>query len=127
MHVTRDVVLDLPVEEVWHLLTDPDELAAWFATPVAFDLRPGGVAAFVGRTGPATATELAAHLPVTRQAVVKHLDTLRAAGLVDSNRTGRDVRYGLRPAPLETAAHWMERVGATWDRRLARLSDRATT
>lgn len=46
MRVTRDVVLDLSVEEVWQLLTDPDELAAWFAAPLALDLRPGGVAAF---------------------------------------------------------------------------------
>lgn len=80
----------------------------------------------VGRTGPATATELAAHLPVTRQAVVKHLDTLRAAGLVESNRTGRDVRYGLTAAPLESAAAWMARVGTTWDARLGRLQTRAT-
>ena len=81
----------------------------------------------VGRTGPATATELAAHLPVTRQAVVKHLDTLRSAGLVASSRTGRDVRYELRSSPLESAAAWMDRVGTTWDRRLARLTARAAT
>jgi DNA-binding transcriptional ArsR family regulator len=69
----------------------------------------------------ATATELAAAEPVTRQAIVKHLQSLDEAGLVAASRAGREVRYALTPTPLEDAAGWMETVGAEWDRRLARL------
>jgi DNA-binding transcriptional ArsR family regulator len=72
-----------------------------------------------------TATELAARLPVTRQAVAKHLDALRAAGLVASSRSGRDVHYRLQPEPLDDAAAWMADVGRRWDRRLSALADRA--
>jgi DNA-binding transcriptional ArsR family regulator len=79
----------------------------------------------VGRQGPVTATELAEHLPVSRQAVVKHLDALRTAGLVERDKQGRDVRYGLRPAALDDAAAWMDNVGAAWDRRLSVLARKA--
>jgi DNA-binding transcriptional ArsR family regulator len=72
----------------------------------------------------ATATELAAAEPVSRQAIVKHLQSLDEAGLVTPSRTGREVRYALSPAPLEDAAGWMATVGAQWDRRLARLKGR---
>lgn len=75
----------------------------------------------VAERGSATATELAAELPVTRQAVAKHLDALRTAGLVERDKQGRDVRYGLRPAALDQSAAWMGDVGALWDRRLATL------
>jgi DNA-binding transcriptional ArsR family regulator len=83
------------------------------------------VLTLVGRQGPATATELAAQLPVSRQAVAKHLDALRSAGLVESDKHGRDVRYGLKPEGLDPAAAWMDDVGATWDRRLSALAERA--
>ena len=59
----------------------------------------------------ATATELAAELPVTRQAVAKHLATLHAAGLVRSDRRGRETRYRLTPEPLTDAMAWMAEVG----------------
>jgi DNA-binding transcriptional ArsR family regulator len=72
----------------------------------------------------ATATELAASEPVTRQAVVKHLQSLGEAGLVTPTREGREVRYALSAAPLEDAVGWMVTVGATWDRRLDRLRRR---
>ena len=71
----------------------------------------------------ATATELAAELPVTRQAVAKHLAALSEAGLVESRREGRETRYELTPAPLGVAMDWMANVGAQWDSRLARLHD----
>jgi DNA-binding transcriptional ArsR family regulator len=71
--------------------------------------------------GSATATELAAVLPVTRQAVAKHLGTLRTAELVESTRAGREIRYRLRPEPLGDALDWMEQVGSQWDDRLAKL------
>ena len=69
----------------------------------------------------ATATELASELPVSRQAVLKHLSALSAAELVTSRRSGREVRYRLTPAPLSDAMSWMAAVGAQWDRRLALL------
>lgn len=72
--------------------------------------------------GPAaSATELAAELPVSRQAVVKHLQALGVAGLVTPTREGREVRYALTPEPLGDAVGWMTDVGAEWDERLARL------
>ena len=73
--------------------------------------------------GSATATELAAELPVTRQAVAKHLAALTAAGLVEPTRVGRETRYRLTPARLGEATAWIERVGAQWDARLLALRD----
>ena len=72
----------------------------------------------------ATATELAASEPVSRQAIVKHLRSLDEAGLVAPSRAGREVRYAITPEPLEEAVGWMAAVGAQWDRRLARLRGR---
>ncbi|THA61439.1 ArsR family transcriptional regulator [Streptomyces sp. A0958] len=71
--------------------------------------------------GEATATTLAEHLPVSRQAVVKHLAVLDAAGLVSGSRIGREVRYVVRPAALDTTAGWMASLAADWDRRLANI------
>jgi len=71
--------------------------------------------------GTATPTELAAELPVTRQAVAKHLATLRDAGLVEATRAGRETRYELTPAPLSAAAEWIDAVGTAWDVRLDAL------
>ncbi|NUT44437.1 MAG: helix-turn-helix transcriptional regulator [Thermoactinospora sp.] len=68
--------------------------------------------------GEATATTLAEELPVSRQAVVKHLAVLDAAGLVSGVRSGREVRYTVRPAALDTTARWMAGLAADWDRRL---------
>ncbi len=70
---------------------------------------------------PATATELAGSLPISRQAVVKHLSALSEAGLVERERAGREVRYRISPEPLSEAVSWMAEVGGQWDRRLARL------
>lgn len=75
----------------------------------------------LGERGAVTATELARDLPVTRQAVVKHLSALSAAGLASSAREGREVRYRLEAAPLNDAMAWMAGVGADWDERLASL------
>ncbi|MCX4554055.1 metalloregulator ArsR/SmtB family transcription factor [Streptomyces sp. NBC_01387] len=71
--------------------------------------------------GEATATTLAERLPVSRQAVVKHLAVLDAAGLVSGGRVGREVRYAVRPAGLDTTARWMASLAAHWDRRLANI------
>jgi DNA-binding transcriptional ArsR family regulator len=69
----------------------------------------------------ATATELASELPVTRQAVAKHLAALNEAGLVESRRAGRETRYELTPEPLGEAMDWIASVGAEWDTRLRAL------
>lgn len=71
--------------------------------------------------GEVTATTLAARLPVSRQAVVKHLAVLDAAGLVSGGRVGREVRYAVRPAALDATARWMAALAVDWDRRLAHI------
>jgi len=73
-------------------------------------------------THPATATELAVALPISRQAVVKHLSALADAGLLERQRIGREVRYRVTPAPLSDAVTWIAEVGAQWDERLASLA-----
>jgi ArsR family transcriptional regulator, cadmium/lead-responsive transcriptional repressor len=75
----------------------------------------------ISERGSATATELAAELPITRQAVAKQLTGLAEAGLVVAERRGRETRYSLTPEPLADAAAWMAEVGAAWDGRLAAL------
>ena len=72
----------------------------------------------------ASATELARQLPVSRQAVVKHLAALSEAGLVASHRVGREVRFHPTPAPMSEAMEWMVTIGAQWDDRLADLQTR---
>ena len=71
-----------------------------------------------------TASRLAGELPMTRQAVTKHLAALDRAGLVRARREGRETRYTLTPAPLTDAMRWMDEVGAQWDGRLAKLAER---
>jgi DNA-binding transcriptional ArsR family regulator len=71
--------------------------------------------------GGASATQLSAELPISRQAVAKHLAALGGAGLVSSRRSGRETLYELRPQPLDEAAEWIARIGGEWEDRLARL------
>jgi DNA-binding transcriptional ArsR family regulator len=83
--------------------------------------------AVIGRLAeePLSASALAGELPVSRQAVAKHLAALDRAGLVATRRAGRELRYSLDPAPMGEAMAWMASVGAHWDERLARLAERA--
>lgn len=74
--------------------------------------------------GPQSATRLAAGATITRQAVVKHLQALGAAGLVASQRVGREVQFRATPQPLAAAVGWLLDAGATWDRRIDRLRAR---
>ena len=71
--------------------------------------------------GEATATVLAGELPVTRQAVAKHLVVLDRAGLVEGRRQGREVRYAVRPQRLVAATRSMAQVAAEWDARLSAI------
>lgn len=71
--------------------------------------------------GAGTATTLSEHLPVTRQAVSKHLAVLDRAGLVHVKATGREKRYRVDDAQLARAVAQLSSVGATWDARLQRI------
>jgi len=95
-----------PVDLVFDALGDPSRRALVEA---------------VAARGTATATQLAAELPVTRQAVAKQLALLADAGLLRATRAGRETRYEVTPEPLGDAVAWMVDVGAAWDDRLARL------
>ncbi len=93
-----------------------DEVLAALADPTRRDVLDQ-----LSQRGPLTATQLADGAPVSRQAVVKHLATLAAAGLVAGERRGREVRYSVQAGALDDAAAWLADVGAAWDRRLASL------
>jgi DNA-binding transcriptional ArsR family regulator len=82
------------------------------------------VLAALGAGGPATATDLAAHLPVTRQAIAKHLVLLEEAGLVIAEPgERRRVRYRLRSAPMRVAQQFLAALAADWDSRLDALTE----
>lgn len=78
-------------------------------------------------SGQASATRLAGRLPVSRQAVVKHLQVLETAGLVERVRAGREVLYAACPDPLDASARWLADLSAAWDRRLNALKGAAET
>jgi DNA-binding transcriptional ArsR family regulator len=71
--------------------------------------------------GPCSLTTLAVDQPMTRQAVAKHLGVLRAAGLVEAWKTGRERMHALRLEPLRDVDAWLAPYAAAWDERLARL------
>ncbi|QIG41103.1 winged helix-turn-helix transcriptional regulator [Microbacterium sp. 4R-513] len=71
--------------------------------------------------GDASASALAGRLPVTRQAIAKHLAVLEEVGLVESFRVGREVRYRVIGAALTATAQRLDAIGAEWDRRLAAI------
>jgi len=71
--------------------------------------------------GSGTAAGFATRLPITRQAIIKHLVTLEQAGLVTARETGRERRYMPRPEGLQAVTTWIEEISAQWDQRLARL------
>ncbi|MEU8202877.1 metalloregulator ArsR/SmtB family transcription factor [Streptosporangium sp. NPDC049046] len=76
----------------------------------------------LARAGPATVTDLARRLPVSRQAIAKHLGQLAEAGLISSGEpTGRRHPYRLEPAAIHTAQVWLARLAHRWDDRLVAL------
>ena len=97
---------DRRVDEVFAALSDPTRRA---------------VIRSLSEDGPSTVTELAGRLPVTRQAVSKHLEALEEAGLVASDAQGRGARFRLTPRPMTDAMRWMADVGGEWDERLEAL------
>ena len=77
--------------------------------------------------GSGTATSLSDHLPVTRQAVAKHLAVLDRAGLVHAQSAGREKQYRVDEAQLARAVAQLNAVGNTWDARLRRIKRIAET
>jgi DNA-binding transcriptional ArsR family regulator len=66
-------------------------------------------------------TQLAAGLPITRQAITRHLRVLESAKLIEARRLGREVRFVARPARLRQAKDWLDDVARQWDGTLGRL------
>lgn len=78
------------------------------------------------RDGSTSVPVLTAELPITRQAVAKHLNVLGEAGLVRRQAAaGREVRYELAPGALAPATSWMQAADAAWAGRLDRLKQTA--
>ncbi len=77
--------------------------------------------------GVGTATSLSEQLPVTRQAVAKHLGVLDRAGLVHGTSSGREKHYRVDDAQLARAVAQLSAVGASWDARLRRIKSIAET
>ena len=75
--------------------------------------------------GQATATTLTADMPVSRQAISKHLVILQRVGLIDSHRQGREVRYEVREQRLAEATGALAEVAKRWDRRLRAIKQLA--
>ncbi len=73
------------------------------------------------RAGVLSATTLSEGAPVTRQAILKHLNVLEGAGLVSHQKRGREVLYVLEPRPLQEAQAYLDKISAGWDRAIARL------
>jgi len=75
------------------------------------------------RDGSTSVPALTSALPISRQAIAKHLAALGDAGLIERAPAGggREVRYRLRPGALAPASAWLDETAAAWDDRLTRL------
>src|SRR5215472_12453910 len=101
--------IEAVAEQVFAALADPSRRA---------------IVAALASGGPATATDLAQRLPITRQAIAKHLALLAGAGLVTAEPgERRRVRYRLRSAPMQVAQQFLAALGRDWDRSLGALKD----
>lgn len=101
--------------------SDPEAVAQEVFTALADPSRRGILAALAAG-GPATATDLAAQLPITRQAIAKHLALLTEAGLVLAEPgERRRVRYRLESAPMKVAQQFLAALARDWDGPLAAL------
>ena len=102
---------------------DTEAVAEEVFTALADPTRRGILAALAA-SGPATATDLASGLPITRQAIAKHLALLADAGLVAAEPgERRRVRYRLRSAPMQVAQQFLAALARDWDRQLDALQD----
>jgi DNA-binding transcriptional ArsR family regulator len=101
--------IEVVAEEVFTALADPTRR---------------GILAALAAGGPATATDLAVQLPISRQAIAKHLALLAEAGLVAAEPgERRRVRYRLRSAPMQVAQQFLAALARDWDRQLDALQD----
>jgi DNA-binding transcriptional ArsR family regulator len=101
--------IEAVAEQVFSALADPSRRA---------------ILATLAAGGPATATDLADRLPITRQAIAKHLALLADAGLVTAEPgERRRVRYRLRSAPMQVAQQFLAALARDWDGPLAALRD----
>jgi DNA-binding transcriptional ArsR family regulator len=100
------------------LTDDPHRAFAALADPTR-----ATIVEWLGEGGSGTATGFAARLPISRQAVTRHLKELEDAGIVVSTKQGREVRYRLEPGRLSEMAGWLEARAARWERTLRRLAD----
>jgi DNA-binding transcriptional ArsR family regulator len=101
--------IEAVAEQVFAALADPTRRA---------------ILAALASRGPATATDLAVDLPITRQAIAKHLALLAEAGLVTAEPgERRRVRYRLRSAPMQMAQQFLAALARDWDRALGALTD----
>jgi DNA-binding transcriptional ArsR family regulator len=102
---------------------DPEAIAEQVFTALADPTRRAILAALAAR-GPATATDLADCLPVTRQAIAKHLALLAEVGLVSAEPgERRRVRYRLRSAPMQVAQQFLAALARDWDGPLGALAE----
>jgi DNA-binding transcriptional ArsR family regulator len=101
-------------------VTETDALVATFAA--LGDPTRWAVLSELG-TGEASASALAERLPVSRQAIAKHLGVLAEVGLVETVRVGREVRFRALGAELSAVARELDRVGSLWERRLAAIKE----
>jgi DNA-binding transcriptional ArsR family regulator len=103
----RDI--EAVAEQVFTALADPTRRA---------------ILAALAADGPTTATDLADRIPVTRQAIGKHLTLLSLAGLVTAEPgERRRVRYRVRSAPMQVAQQFLAALARDWDRSLAALAE----
>jgi DNA-binding transcriptional ArsR family regulator len=101
--------IETVAEQVFIALADPTRRA---------------ILAALASAGPATATDLAGRLPISRQAIAKHLTLLAEAGLVVAEPgERRRVRYRLHSAPMQVAQQFLAALARDWDGRLEALRD----
>ncbi|MFI9569096.1 ArsR/SmtB family transcription factor [Streptomyces rishiriensis] len=98
----------------------PENVLVALADPIRRE-----ILAVLAREGGATSTSLAASLPVTRQAVAKHLAVLDRAGLVRAHRAGREVRYEADLQPLRRTTRWLDTLATRWEDRLGAIKELA--
>lgn len=105
--------IEAVAEQVFVALADPTRRA---------------ILAALARDGPTTVTELATRLPITRQAIAKHLALMADTGLVTAERgERRRVRYRLRSAPVQVAQQFLAALANDWDDRLQALQRHLTS
>ncbi len=102
-------------------MPDPEDVAQGVFTALADPTRRSILAA-LATGGPATASDLAGQLPITRQAISKHLTLLTDAGLVRAEPgERRRVRYHLNSAPMQVAQQFLAALARDWDNPLDAL------